>query len=132
MTTQELFDKIANHLLTQNRKSFTDADPLRPVSCLYRHITEEGMHLSCAVGCLIDDAHYSWELEGESMECDVVRSAVQKSIGRQLYSEECALLEALQTMHDTEEPGDWPSSLKRIAREFRHILNDDESAKGAA
>ncbi len=44
MTKQEIFDKVATHLLTQNEKALNSVG-----GCVYR--TDKG--LKCAVGCLI-------------------------------------------------------------------------------
>lgn len=127
MNTQELFSKIANHLLAQNCLS-EDTD-----GCVYR--APNGM--KCALGILITDEVYaSYErdddpeedevphttnniLEGGSMlynEC--VRKAVETSIGRTLEETEVLLLCALQQTHDSNEPSHWRSDLLSVSKEF--------------
>lgn len=56
MTNQEIFDTVAVHLLTQNKRA-TKANC--STTCQYR--TSEG--LKCAVGCLIPDEKYTPEME---------------------------------------------------------------------
>src|SRR5690349_11599184 len=49
MNAQEIFDKVARHLLTQKEQSRDS------FSCAYRGVNQNGKILSCAVGCLIPD-----------------------------------------------------------------------------
>lgn len=59
MTLQEVFDKVARHLLTQGQRSI-----LRETGrCAYRG--DEGC--MCAVGVLIADEHYHPKLEDNSV-----------------------------------------------------------------
>ena len=91
MNTQQIFDKVATHLLTQNARSAAEG------SCLYR--SPSG--LKCAVGCLISDSVYATyniygedheekignNLEGRHSGYHTVVEALRLSIGRQLDSE---------------------------------------------
>lgn len=116
MTTQELFDRVANHLLTQNARAILDD------ICFYR--SDDG--LKCAVGCLIDDQHYCIGLEKKPFRNRLVFKAVEGSIGRKLEDEEIALLERLQWMHDCEDVEDWPDGLRRIATDFDLEYREDQ------
>lgn len=60
-TAQEVFDQVATHLLTQNKKS---AEMIGGgiTGCRYR--SSDG--LKCAAGCLIGDDEYSREMETRS------------------------------------------------------------------
>jgi hypothetical protein len=56
MTDQEIFDKVALHLLSYAKQGFKSVDDR---GCLYRN----GEGLSCAVGCLIPDDLYDPVIE---------------------------------------------------------------------
>ena len=57
MNDQDVFDRVATHLLTQKRRSTNQSIPL------YR----DDRGNKCAIGCLIDDEHYNPILEGSSI-----------------------------------------------------------------
>lgn len=57
-TRQEIFDKVARHLVTQGKRSM-----LSSKDCAYRGCGGT----SCAVGCLIDDEFYDERFEGMSV-----------------------------------------------------------------
>lgn len=127
MNTQQMFDRVATHLLTQNEMAMKDG------GCAYRG--EEGT--MCAVGCLIDDKVYSKELEGHSLwdenlddEENQVTTAVENSIGRPITTKEFNMLQELQQLHDgarvlSGEPAvkGWPTGLRSIAK--RYELSDE-------
>ena len=74
--------------------------------------------LRCAVGCLIDDAHYSEDLEGLALIAPAgasVAKAVGASIGRDLTRVDRRLLERLQDVHDYHDPALWPGALTDVA-----------------
>lgn len=56
MTRQEIFNTIADHLLTQLRPAMRIGTKM----CAYR--SADGA--TCAVGCVIPDAYYAPEMEG--------------------------------------------------------------------
>jgi len=108
LTLQETFDKVATHLLRQNARSES------ATTCLYRGPNG----LKCAVGCLIDDAVYSPEIEGFAVK-DVacIKSALRKSgvpTGRKAMD----LLVNLQVLHDRFQPVLWREELAKIATDF--------------
>ena len=108
MTLQEIFTKVARHLLTQKVKSFgSDA------GCLYRGPNGT----SCAVGCLIQEEHYDPELEGNVVNALSVQDSLNAS-GIQVTPETIHLLEELQLLHDESQPETWPTDLAELAQEL--------------
>lgn len=116
--TQEIFDRVRDHMLAQNARS-TASDDVGRSRCAYRG--DGG--LKCALGCLITDEHYAPSLEGLNLEYSVpdnrVRRAVEESLGFALGTDEVRLLVALQQVHDrvtvTE---DWLHRLALVAATF--------------
>lgn len=93
MTTQEIFDTVVNHLLTQGRPALGEAGDCR-------YLTDSG--LRCAVGCLIKPEHYDpAELEGESVVSADVTKALRSSLGIDIDPITLELLEELQAAHDS-------------------------------
>jgi hypothetical protein len=113
LTNQEVFDRVAEHLLTQKQKA---KDGLM---CKYR--TEDGR--KCAIGCLIPDDLYEERWEGlslspgerEEREKDSTDFAVMlaKNVTG-CYS----LLRALQYCHDKSYVEDWPNKLRALASDW--------------
>lgn len=97
-TQQEVFDKVASHLLTQNKKSVGAYG-----ACKYRG--DNGM--MCAVGCLIGDDEYSSTWEGMAIR-DIMSDF---KISRKIIS----LLEELQHIHDFIKVAEWFSELHNVA-----------------
>jgi len=119
MTDQEVFDRVALHLLTQNKKSeYTEAEGTIPF-CKYRN--SEG--LSCAVGCLIPDDKYDISIEGGSVESMKV-SMILDDLG---FGYNTSLLINLQHIHDSFDVDCWEQELRRTAavRELKAtVIND--------
>ena len=108
---QTIFDKVAAHLLAQGRPSLSDNE----LECAYRG--ENG--LRCAVGYLIDDAHYRVYMEGRSVQDDSVLRAVKSSLGLlHLPARTADLLGDLQHLHDLTPPDEWREGLKELARQY--------------
>jgi hypothetical protein len=111
MTRQEVFNKVATHLLTQNRKSMIGHTVGRG-KCRYR--TPNG--LSCAVGCLIPDELYTGNIEG----CDVNRIFLSfPALSEYLGEDNRRLLKALQTVHDCCDADFWAEQLVDVAYLYR-------------
>lgn len=112
---QELFTKIATHLLQQNEKSRL-ADGI----CAYRG--ENGT--MCAIGCIISDEHYTIKLEGTSV---VDHEGAWKAVKRSNPAIENldlhdrhnvhVMLSNLQNIHDLQPIEDWRKHLLWIANE---------------
>lgn len=109
-TMQQVFDRVALHLLQQGRKSLMEADRTTSVRCAYRG--EGG--LKCAVGFLISDEAYNEELES----CPVHDAGVCFALNRSGVSTTHGMVEMLgrlQSIHDNAQPERWLSSLQSIA-----------------
>ncbi len=99
MNKQELFNKVATHLIQQGKPAaeITDSEATgKQVACFYRG--PEGT--KCAVGCLISDEVYTEELEGFGSKNMYVQQALKQS-GVNLDDDSLALLSQLQTVHDS-------------------------------
>lgn len=98
-SVQEVFDFIANHLLTQGERCI-DKKGL----CKYRL-----GNLTCAAGCLIPEEKYKPEFEGDSWN-DLVMNF-------NFPDKHIELIIALQELHDQCLPGYWKKSLYKMAEE---------------
>lgn len=105
---QEVFDRVCKHLLTQGERSELDG------RCTYRG---DGGRM-CAIGCLIDNAHYQKTLEGSSIWISFVRDAVAKSLNFDLEKSDMFLLSALQGCHDDIPSEEWYGTLEYIAYSY--------------
>jgi hypothetical protein len=120
---QFLFNYIANHLLTQNKKSqgySKDHRDFDDVRCLYRG--PDG--LKCAAGAVITDDVYSADFERIgvwSIEKD--DKVFTLSLGRTPTEREMDMLQKLQSIHDTKWPESWSKELKKAADEFGLTFN---------
>lgn len=115
MNRQEIFNKVAAHLLTQGRKAQRGANVVgdTPTQCRYRG--ENGT--MCAVGCLISDDVYTPELEGAPVRRASVLGAL-KSSGVSVYGDAIMFLARLQTIHDTCEVHTWRDELEIVATQY--------------
>jgi hypothetical protein len=102
-TAQEVFNYVARHLLTQNKKA---ALSLHSTSC--RYLTTDG--LRCAAGCLIAPSEYKEEFEGNSWPALVRELKVPNT--------HCHLIGILQVTHDNYSPKDWLTQLNCVAKRF--------------
>lgn len=108
MNRQEVFTKIAKHLIKQGKK----AQKPNSQVCLYRDGERR-----CAVGCLIPDRLYSEEMEGHDILEPVIASALRKA-GVQVVGQTATMLGMLQRIHDTYEIAEWPEMLEQTAKRF--------------
>lgn len=105
MNAQEIFDKVATHLLTQKARS--TSKPFN--ACAYRGTFGR----MCAVGVLIPDDVYTDEMEGAS-----APSIVQSYEGLKHFLPHMYLLDALQEVHDVKPINVWRDHLEQIANDF--------------
>ncbi len=103
MTNQELFDRVATHLLTQGKRSVVREGCEE--ECRYRDL--DG--LKCAIGCLIPDDMYSENLEGKNPG----NIEVIKATG--ISYDQVSLAKRLQAIHDSYQPKYWRTELREIA-----------------
>ena len=116
MTDQEIFTKVATHLLTQGKRSERFFDDDGEPGCAYR----SAAGLMCAVGCLIPDELYEPAIEGCTVAGDVVQSVLREAGIRAGYGERTdSLLYELQNIHDYEEPYKWKLCLETMAKTFK-------------
>ena len=108
---QDVFNKIKNHLLSQDKRSVIDKGTRR--LCAYRGDND----LSCAIGCLIPDTMYYEDLEGMGV-CDEPVLVILKTCKIPTDDKSLNLLNHLQEMHDGDPPAQWENSLKRIATQY--------------
>lgn len=85
-TAQQVFDQVANHLLTQLKVSVNSDDSL----CQYH--SDDGT--KCAAGCLIADNEYSLCMEGIGNWTNIVEQGFASSHHENLIFE-------LQEVHDS-------------------------------
>lgn len=122
---QSIFDKVAAHLMQQN------AQAVNGESC--RYLTDNG--LRCAVGCLIDAAHYNPSFEGNCPDWIESSAAMDAKAAFGIFNAVvtsqqitfvddtekhrlCCLLRKLQSVHDTYDVVEWPERLQRAAKEL--------------
>lgn len=130
VTTAEIFNRVALHLLTQREQCKEGS------MCRYRGPNGT----KCAVGCLITDEHYVGGLEGEAYTYgprdNSVRQAVRNSLGRELTDEENHMLLELQHLHDDDDAWRsefigttllqrWISGITQLAEKYGVILSDE-------
>jgi len=141
LTTQQIFDKVALHLMTQLRTSRGPNPQFAPpaseaIVCYYR--AENGD--KCAAGCLISDEDYNPVIEGKDAKQQVVSDVLYKNGVDMTDREVSHLVVTLQICHDRVPPrledfdlsihhsnreGEcWKTELVRIANEFRLDIPD--------
>ena len=108
MTEQEVFDKVVNHLLKQNKKAAKFPNPYRS-ECMYKN--SEG--LKCAVGCLIPDDKYQPYME--NMRSDEILNEIG------LEKLNINFIDELQKTHDHFMVREWGERLKHIAEKFNLV-----------
>lgn len=124
-TRQEMFDKMADHLLTQ-MEAATDNHG----RCFYRYTSPySGKELKCAVGCLIDDAEYDFAMEGSIHKlAEYKREKANEGIevlgwldavNIDKLIDPFIFLYDMQNVHDTLEPKDWKEYLGAIAEKYK-------------
>jgi len=146
-TQQEIFDIVSTHLLKQNRQSRLGCDDESRTSgvCVYR----SPAGLQCAVGCLIDAAHYTEVMEQAGSLVNFDSRLIEDYDKEKWSSPRCvgardvlvalkaadidlaapgvfSLLSRLQSLHDNEESKRWRCSLQLVAEAFNLKFNHAE------
>lgn len=103
-TSQEVFDFVAHHLLTQNEKS------MRGNLCKYK----SQRTLKCAAGCLISEDNYDTGFEGLGW------NEVSDKLG---MFNHWGLVVDLQGLHDLTSLENWKAELHKLAD--RYDLNSN-------
>ena len=112
MKKQEIFDKVATHLLKQGARSEV---VFHGIGILCRYRGAEGR--TCAMGCLISDELYVKEME--RMSVSQLMSEFPE-IKKLLGTHNLKLLGDLQFIHDIRNVSDWRAELEVLGRE-RHL-----------
>lgn len=99
LTSQEVFDTTARHLLNQGRRAMVGQ------ACTYRDLHG----LKCAAGIWIPDDVYTEEMEGDSI-VDIIKIYHLTRLDPHM-----GLLRELQQCHDSCTPSHWKQDLKHIA-----------------
>jgi hypothetical protein len=110
MTPQEVFDKVAAHLLTQRKQCKGTNPATGNIVCLYRG--EGG--LKCAAGCLIDDdtyERYNFKEKWNGARWSALPEQITRPIGNYV------LVADLQLVHDSD--ANWESL--RIKESLRFV-----------
>ena len=115
MNKQEIFDKVAIHLLTQNKRSRNNLS----LACRYRGPNG----LKCAIGVLILDDIYHPEVEGGNVlsasTIDYLRrSGISIPLDEDARSEVLCFLLKLQRIHDLAKVELWEEKLRLLAKEY--------------
>ena len=109
-TAQQVFDQVAEHLLTQNKQCIQYPEmvtSLGPI-CSYRNPSGE----KCAAGCLIgDDEYFPDKFEGRGWSNLVANKLIPNN--------HAWLIGMLQSIHDSHKPADWPTELCDVAEMYK-------------
>ena len=110
MNQQEIFDKVATHLIAQGKQSMgVGYGPLGAAGCAYRG---DGGTM-CAAGCLIPDDEYKPQFEG------IPWVSIANDVPSFLDApdEDHDLIDSLQLVHDDENYWETPETLKDALRD---------------
>jgi hypothetical protein len=112
MNRIEVFNKVKQHLLTQNERSTVYINSDR---CSYRG--DNGM--SCAIGILIPDELYNPCMEGSNF-YELLEGFPAVAIHLDLDGlEDVEFLAEIQNIHDGNRPEKWPTRLSKFAEEHK-------------
>ena len=125
ITTEEIYNKVSEHLLSMKNQSVDEKD-----DCVYRGPNGS----KCAIGCLIKDEFYSKDLETKSIDLHGrIKEAVEKSIARKLTNNETRMLAALQALHDqnmywiTDDGLKWQGKDRLLEIKENYVTNNTET-----
>lgn len=115
-TNQEIFDQVADHLLTQNRKSMHRLNPK------YKHPNGD----MCAIGCLFPENVDLSSIEGrsispvatntlEAMESLLVNESLIERESLYTWNDRFRFIEKLQKIHDNLPVERWKTALEKFA-----------------
>ena len=105
-TAQQIFDTVVRHLRQQGAKSSDE------MHCLYRDPNGR----KCALGCLIDEAHYVRTMEYNSL-TKLLETQILGDLKLEFQAHKNLLID-LQDTHDNLEVEKWEGKFVRIAMDF--------------
>jgi hypothetical protein len=109
LTLQETFTTIADHLLSQRRRS------TRAGACMYRASGRADDPVRCAVGCLIPDDRYTPTFEGSAW--SMIGHALRRV--NLIAPDMGTLLNRAQELHDWTPVQHWPAALYDLACDLK-------------
>lgn len=112
LTKQEIFNRVATHLLTQRAKAMDEG------RC--RYLDRQGRR--CAVGCLIPDGHPSLTVFASLGFLLITYPDLAEGWG--LDEDAFSLLNELQLIHDNDMPSQWAAHLTELASKFNLSVPD--------
>jgi len=112
-TKQEIFDFVANHLLTQNEKALNYSN-----ECVYR-TEKDNKVIKCAAGCLIPDVDYNSEIECKSW----TKIGLGKFMSCVIDSDNDKIIRKLQQIHDNFLVSTWKDKLSILAKKENLQVN---------
>jgi hypothetical protein len=116
MNRQIMFNRVANHLLTQLKHSI-DATS----NNAYRGISGR----KCGIGALIDDQFYSPELEFKTSSSPQVSKAIACTFNlKSMTWEDIKFILTLQSVHDMNRVEDWATRLRELALHYGLIFDE--------
>ena len=104
-TNQTAFNRSANHLLKQNKKSMASGGERCGVGCMYRGPDDT----MCAIGVLITNKEYHTKFEGSTVMSGKITELDS------LKGLDFELLRDLQRTHDRSNPSNWRDNLMNVA-----------------
>src|SRR5688500_5828501 len=104
-SAQEVFDHVANHLLTQMKQSTEGGN------CSYRG--DNG--LVCAAGCLLAEHEYQPDFEGMGWLTLVDQGDIPE--------QHASLIQRLQGVHDMYDPEQWRERLQMVSKDYNLTWN---------
>lgn len=107
---QEIFDKVSQHLIKQNRQCALFDESGAMYECLYR----DANGLACAIGCLIPEDKYHPNMEGNG---GIGGNIFVDLVIEELYGSDVdfPFLRSLQYIHDSFNPSDWKEKFTQYA-----------------
>lgn len=111
LTRQEMFDKVATHLLTQMERSVEGR------LCRYRLGT-----LKCAIGALIPDDKYLRRFEDVAIDGFSQEALLLRNVAG-ISDDDAKFARRLQRVHDNHRPEEWASELHLFAADY-HLSTD--------
>lgn len=107
---QDVFNYIANHLLTQNKKSQT---------CHFNCAYKGENNTKCAVGCIVSSKEYRPSMEGKSS-TKIINDHNPLVTNIDMLN----MLRDLQILHDGAMTVEWPAGLNNIAAKYKLLTYD--------
>lgn len=113
MNHQEVYERVAKHLIAQGERAMTIG------ICSYRDKNNK----RCAIGYLIPDEKYTESIEGVGVTAisnmSLAKADKLKSILLELGLDDFPFLSDLQLIHDGYKPVEWPRELTRFALKYK-------------